>query len=215
MKPALLWMEHVLGFEQIWEIAFHTNDVAAAQKRDHGSGLKSVVMCDPQSGIKFANNEPLRPFFKESQINIFAEENRGDGVQHSALAVTDILDAVRGLRARGVEFMPTPGSYYDMLPERLRTTGIGAIDESLRHPARARDPGRRREAAAVPAADLPQGGGRPVPRSGGGAVLLRDHPAQGRPGLRRRQLPRAVRGIERDQQAHRAPGAAAPSPPRM
>ena len=48
--------------------------------------------------------------------------------------------------------------------------------------------------AAVPAADLPQGGGRPAPRSGGGPVLLRDHPAQGRPGLRRRQLPRAVRG---------------------
>ena len=30
MKPALLWMEHVLGFETFWEIAFHTNDVAAA-----------------------------------------------------------------------------------------------------------------------------------------------------------------------------------------
>ncbi len=131
MKPALLWMEHVLGFEPIWQIAFHTNDVAAAQKREHGSGLKSVVMGDPHSGIKFANNEPFRPFFKESQINIFAEDNRGDGVQHSALAVTDILATVRGLRARGVEFMSTPGSYFDMLPERLRTSGIGAVDESL------------------------------------------------------------------------------------
>ena len=131
MKPALLWMEHVLGFESFWEIAFHTNDVATAGKRDHGSGLKSVVMWDPHSGIKFANNEPFRPYFKDSQINIFAEDNRGDGVQHSALAVTDILHAVRGLRARGVEFMSTPGSYFDMLPERLRTSGIGAIDESL------------------------------------------------------------------------------------
>ncbi len=131
MKPALLWMEHVLGFEPIWEIEFHTNDVAATQKRDHGSGLKSVVMGDPQSGIKFANNEPFRPYFKESQINIFAEDNRGDGVQHSALAVTDILGTVRGLRARGVEFMSTPSSYFDMLPERLRTSGIGAVDESL------------------------------------------------------------------------------------
>jgi 4-hydroxyphenylpyruvate dioxygenase len=131
MKPALLWMEHVLGFEQFWEIAFHTNDVAAAEKRTHGSGLKSVVMWDPHSGIKFANNEPFRPYFKESQINIFAEDNRGDGVQHSALAVGDILHAVRGLRRRGVEFMSTPGSYFDMLPERLRTSGIDAIDESL------------------------------------------------------------------------------------
>ena len=131
MKPALLWMEHVLGFEPLWEIAFHTNDVAATETRDHGSGLKSVVMWDPHSGIKFANNEPFRPYFKESQINIFSEDNRGDGVQHSALAVTDILGAVRGLRARGVEFMSTPASYFDMLPERLRTSGIGAIDESV------------------------------------------------------------------------------------
>ena len=131
MKPALLWMEHLLGFEKFWEIAFHTNDVAAAQKREHGSGLKSVVMWDPISGIKFANNEPFRPFFKESQINLFSEDNRGDGVQHSALAVGNIVEAVRGLRGLGVEFMATPGSYYDVLPARLQQIGVGGIDEDL------------------------------------------------------------------------------------
>jgi 4-hydroxyphenylpyruvate dioxygenase len=134
MKPALLWMEHVLGFEQFWEIAFHTNDVASQKgdgPRAHGSGLKSVVMWDRASGLKFANNEPFRPFFKESQINLFAEDNRGDGVQHSALAVPDVISAVRGLRARGVEFMATPGTYYDMLPDRLRALTIGSIDEDL------------------------------------------------------------------------------------
>jgi 4-hydroxyphenylpyruvate dioxygenase len=133
MKPALLWMQHVLGFEPFWEIAFHTNDVAALTNagREHGSGLKSVVMWDPVSGVKFANNEPFRPFFKESQINLFAEDNRGDGVQHSALAVTDIVTAVRGLRARGVEFMTTPGSYFDALPARLERIGVGQIQESI------------------------------------------------------------------------------------
>jgi 4-hydroxyphenylpyruvate dioxygenase len=131
MKPALLWMEHVLGFEKLWDISFHTNDVAAVQKRAHGSGLKSIVMWDPASGLKFANNEPFRPFFKESQINLFSEDNRGDGVQHSALSVPDIVNAVRGLRATGVEFMPTPGAYYDVLPERLRQLTVGAIDEDL------------------------------------------------------------------------------------
>ena len=131
MKPALLWMEHVLGFEQLWEIAFHTQDVASAQKREHGSGLKSIVMWDPTSGVKFANNEPFRPFFKESQINLFAEDNRGDGIQHSALSVRDIVGAVRGLRAAGVEFMSTPGSYFDVLPERLRQIGVGTIEESV------------------------------------------------------------------------------------
>ena len=134
MKPALLWMQHVLGLEQLWEIAFHTNDVAAGPthaRREHGSGLKSVVMWDPASGVKFANNEPFRPFFKESQINIFAEDNRGDGVQHSALAVAEIVGAVRGLRGRGVEFMTTPGTYYDVLAERLDRIGVGQIPESL------------------------------------------------------------------------------------
>ena len=29
MKPMLLWLEHVLGFEQMWEVEFHTRDVRA------------------------------------------------------------------------------------------------------------------------------------------------------------------------------------------
>ncbi|WP_437709199.1 VOC family protein [Sorangium sp. So ce448] len=129
MAPALLWMEHVLGLEPFWQIAFHTNDVA--KDADHGSGLRSAVMWDPASGVKFANNEPYRPHFKSSQINVFNEEHRGDGVQHVALAVEDILAAVRAMRGRGVEFMPTPAAYYDMLPERLQRLGIGQIDEDV------------------------------------------------------------------------------------
>lgn len=130
MAPALLWMEHVLGMERFWTVQFHTRDVA--KDAAEGSGLKSVVMRDPASGIKFANNEPFRPFFKESQINIFAEDHRGSGVQHAALTVPDILSTVRGLRERGVEFMPTPGPYYDMLPERLERIGVGKIDEDIK-----------------------------------------------------------------------------------
>ena len=129
MKPMLLWLEHVMGFEQMWEVAFHTVDVDANKKS--GSGLKSIVMWDPASGVKFANNEPARPFFKASQINIFNEELRGDGVQHVALTVKDIISAVRGLRGRNVTFMPTPASYYEMLPARIEKTGIEQIDEPI------------------------------------------------------------------------------------
>jgi 4-hydroxyphenylpyruvate dioxygenase len=135
MKPALLWMEHVLGLEEFWEVEFHTKDAAeakrAAVEAQRGSGLRSVVMRDARSGVKFANNEPWRPAFKSSQINLFHEDHRGDGIQHAALTVEDILAAVDGLRARGVEFMPTPGAYYDALPERIRTSGIGRIDEPI------------------------------------------------------------------------------------
>jgi len=129
MKPALLWMEHVLGFEPYWDIEFHTNDVAPGQAT--GSGLRSQVMWDPRSGVKFANNEPWRPFFKSSQINLFAEDQRGDGVQHVAFTVANIEKAVTGLREKGVGFMGTPSVYYDALPTRLETSGIGAIDEDI------------------------------------------------------------------------------------
>ena len=125
----------MLGFEEFWEVQFHTAAAASEARRKamqaRGSGLRSVVMRDPTSGVKFANNEPWRPAFKTSQINIFHEDQRGDGVQHAALTVEDILTAVRGLRGRGVEFMPTPGSYYEALPARLREIGVGRIDEDV------------------------------------------------------------------------------------
>jgi 4-hydroxyphenylpyruvate dioxygenase len=130
MMPALLWLEYVLGFQRLWDVQFHTRDVARFELRD-GSGLRSVVMFDPRSSVKFANNEPYRPNFKASQINTFHEEHRGDGIQHLALEVSDMLGTVRCLRARGVEFMRTPATYYDALPQRLEELGIGALEEDL------------------------------------------------------------------------------------
>ncbi len=129
MAPTLLWLEHVLAFERYWQVEFHTDDVKRID--EHGSGLRSVVMWDRQSGVKFANNEPYRPNFKASQINVFHEEHRGDGVQHVALAVPNLIDAVRGLRAQGVEFMPTPAAYYDALPQRLAQRKVGELAEPI------------------------------------------------------------------------------------
>jgi 4-hydroxyphenylpyruvate dioxygenase len=131
MSPALLWLEHVLGLERFWEVQFHTRDVARGAVHE-GSGLRSRVMWDPGTGIKFANNEPYRPSFKTSQINIFHEHNNGDGVQHVALSTGNIVDAVHGLRQRGIQFMPTPDRYYDQLPARLEQLGVGAIAEDLK-----------------------------------------------------------------------------------
>jgi 4-hydroxyphenylpyruvate dioxygenase len=130
MSPALLWLEHVMGFERFWDIQFHTSDVAQ-REHAHGSGLRSAVMWDPTTGVKFANNEPYRPSFKTSQINVFYEDNHGDGVQHIALSTSHIVSTVRGLRERGVEFMPTPETYYEMLPERLEREGVEHIEEDI------------------------------------------------------------------------------------
>jgi 4-hydroxyphenylpyruvate dioxygenase len=129
LQPALAWMEQVMGFEQYWEISFHTQDVKKGQFG--GSGLKSIVMWDPHSGLKFANNEPAQPSFKASQIYLFYLDHRGAGIQHLAFAVTDLLTTVQGLRERRAQFMPTPGAYYDMLPQRLVELGVNHVEEDI------------------------------------------------------------------------------------
>lgn len=131
LAPMVLWMKHVMGFEEFWNIAFHTEE-EIDQGNQHGTGLKSTVMWDPISTVKFANNEPSRPRFKQSQINVYVEDQRGEGIQHLALAVKEIVPTVRAMRAtNGLEFLSTPGSYYDYLPERIQKSGIGRIDEDV------------------------------------------------------------------------------------
>lgn len=143
MQPIVAWFRDVLGLSPFWEIAFHTRDVAARahptpQGHDqrsaefaHGSGLKSIVMWDPSSQVKFATNEPLRPHFRDSQIYHFVEDNQGAGIQHVAFNVRDIVRAVEELRRRGVDFMDTPAEYYRALPRRLAALGIHNVKEEL------------------------------------------------------------------------------------
>ncbi len=122
IAPVKLWMEHVLGMEKCWDIEFHTNDIEGYDST--GTGLKSEVMWDPRSGLKFPINEPLTPFFKEGQINTFVEDNAGAGVQHIAIEVDDIVGVVKTLRERGVDFLQTPDVYYEAAPARLREKGV-------------------------------------------------------------------------------------------
>ncbi|MEW5741586.1 MAG: VOC family protein [Myxococcota bacterium] len=131
LAPMVLWMKHVMGFEEFWNIQFHTEE-EIEKGNQHGTGLKSTVMWDPHSQVKFANNEPSRPRFKQSQINVFVEDQRGEGIQHLALEVKDIVPAVKAMRAtQGLDFLGTPGAYYDYLPERIEKSGIKRIDEKL------------------------------------------------------------------------------------
>ncbi len=129
MVPIIAWYRDVLGFQPFWEIKFHTSDVA--KQFAHGSGLKSIVMWDPVSHVKFATNEPLRPQFRDSQIYKFVEDNHGAGVQHIAFNVTDIVSSVEELRRRKVDFADTPAAYYRDLPRRLDALGIKNVKEEL------------------------------------------------------------------------------------
>ena len=129
MAPVVLWYREVMGFEEYWNIQFHTEDVKKGG--EHGSGLKSIVMWDPNSELKFATNEPLKPFFRESQVNIFTEENRGPGVQHIALRVPQIIPVVDEMNRRGVKFLDAPNTYYDNITRWLSEKHVSRVKEPL------------------------------------------------------------------------------------
>ena len=128
IEPHVTWLRDVMGFAEYWRIHFHTADITP---ESDGSGLASIVMWDSDSGIKFANNEPVTPNYEASQIYTFIEANNGPGVQHVAFHVPVISPAVENLRRSGIEFLDTPATYYDMLPERLARQKVTNFDEKI------------------------------------------------------------------------------------
>jgi 4-hydroxyphenylpyruvate dioxygenase len=126
--PHIAWLRDVLGFEEYWRVHFHTRDLRGGEG---GSGLASIVMWDKESGIKLANNEPAAPNYEASQIYTFVEANHGSGVQHVAFHVPKIVPAVEGLRRGGIDFLDTPVTYYDMLPERLAQQCVLNFKENI------------------------------------------------------------------------------------
>ena len=106
----------VMGFTNMKE--FVGDDIATEY-----SALMSKVVADGSRKVKFPINEPA-PGKKRSQIDEYLEFYGGPGVQHIALATDDIAAAVTAMRAAGVEFLGTPGSYYDALGAWLGETHI-------------------------------------------------------------------------------------------
>jgi 4-hydroxyphenylpyruvate dioxygenase len=106
----------VMGFTNMKE--FVGDDIATEY-----SALMSKVVADGERKVKFPINEPAAGK-KKSQIDEYLEFYGGPGVQHIALATDDIVGAVRGMRAAGVQFLDTPASYYDTLGEWVGDTRV-------------------------------------------------------------------------------------------
>ncbi|MFQ5502658.1 MAG: 4-hydroxyphenylpyruvate dioxygenase family protein [Phycisphaerae bacterium] len=127
LMPTIAFFEHVMGFNRLWDVQFHSEDVQPGV----GTGLKSVVMWDESSGVKIALNEPLRPRFDRSQVQLSIEVHRGAGIHHLAWEVSDLLAAVDHSRSQGVEFMPTPAAYYEAMPQRIASRKIGPVAQKI------------------------------------------------------------------------------------
>lgn len=120
LMPMLAFYEHVMGFSRCWNVQFHTEDYRPGV----GSGLRAVAMEDAASGIRMVTNEPLRPRFAESQVQLHVDTNRGPGIQHVAFGIADMGRAIGHCRSNGVGFLATPRSYYQAVPGRLGALGV-------------------------------------------------------------------------------------------
>ncbi|MCY4321325.1 MAG: 4-hydroxyphenylpyruvate dioxygenase [Bdellovibrionaceae bacterium] len=84
------------------------------------TGLLSKVMKSPCDSISIPINEPSADERgKKSQIQEYLDEYQGAGIQHIAFLTKKIIPTIEYLRQRGLFFLDTPSSYYDMLKERL------------------------------------------------------------------------------------------------
>ncbi len=114
----------VMGFVNMAE--FIGDDIAT----DY-SALMSKVVANGNHRVKFPLNEPALGK-RKSQIDEYLDFYAGPGCQHIALATNDILRATDEMRARGVEFLDTPASYYDDSALRARIGHVRAPIEELK-----------------------------------------------------------------------------------
>lgn len=118
MNTWVKFYEEVLGFKQI--LSFDDKDISTEY-----TALMSKVMSNGNGRIKFPINEPA-PGLKKSQVDEYLEFYEGAGVQHIAVATDNIIQTVTDLKARGIEFLTVPDTYYDALEAR-----VGQIDEDI------------------------------------------------------------------------------------
>jgi 4-hydroxyphenylpyruvate dioxygenase len=110
--------EEVMGFKNI--LTFDDKDISTEY-----TALMSKVMSSGNGFIKFPINEPAAGK-KKSQVEEYLDFYEDEGVQHLAVATDNIIDTVTKLKARGVEFLRVPSTYYDTILDR-----VGTIDEDL------------------------------------------------------------------------------------
>jgi len=90
------------------------------------SSLRSIVMANDNKIIKMPINEPAEGK-KKSQIQEFIDYYETAGIQHLALSTKNIIKTVKKMKSNGVQFLPTPKSYYKHLTSR-----VGQITEDIK-----------------------------------------------------------------------------------
>ncbi len=118
MNKWVSFYEDVMGFKQI--ISFDDKDISTEY-----TALMSKVVSNGNGRIKFPINEPAAGL-KKSQVEEYLDFYGTAGVQHMAIATDNIIETIRELQSRGIDFLHVPTTYYEELAAR-----VGPIDEDI------------------------------------------------------------------------------------
>lgn len=110
-------MDEWAGF---YEKLFNFKEIRYFDIEGKLTSLKSRAMTSPCGKIRIPINEAAED---NGQIDEYLDEYKGEGIQHIALGTDNIYETVESLRAKGVDFMDTPDTYYEKLDERVPNHG--------------------------------------------------------------------------------------------
>ena len=128
VRPAAAGLEYIdhlthnvmRGNMDVWagfyERLFNFREIRYFDIEGKKTGLFSRAMTSPCGKIRIPINESQDD---KSQIEEYLKEYHGEGIQHIALASSDIYRTVDVLRAKGVAFQDTPDTYYEGVAARV------------------------------------------------------------------------------------------------
>lgn len=100
-----------------YERLFNFREVRYFDIEGQATGVKSKAMTSPCGKIRIPINEEGND--QKGQIQEYLDRYQGEGVQHIALASTNLYDTVDALQMAGVKLLNTSETYYELLPQRI------------------------------------------------------------------------------------------------
>ncbi len=104
-------------WSSFYERIFNFREIRYFDIKGEYTGLFSRALTSPDGKIRIPINESADD---RSQIEEYLHAYRGEGIQHMACGCHDVYDTVERLRARGLQFMPSPpATYYERVDQRV------------------------------------------------------------------------------------------------
>jgi 4-hydroxyphenylpyruvate dioxygenase len=100
-----------------YERLFNFREIRYFDLKGQKTGIKSQALTSPCGKIRIPINEEGND--NKGQIAEYLDSYHGEGVQHIALATSNIYDTVDQLQMAGIKLLNTSETYYELLPKRI------------------------------------------------------------------------------------------------